>query len=61
MASNGSSSPKNKEFWNYLEENYKEVVAWPTWMRGESASCAPEATANFVQEPETQHDSDDEG
>jgi hypothetical protein len=38
VASNDSHSQKSKDFWNYLEENYKEVTNWPSWMKGESAS-----------------------
>lgn len=37
MASNDLHSQKSKDFWNYLEENYKEVTSWPSWMKGESA------------------------
>src|SRR6266852_6226601 len=37
VASNDSRSQKSKEFWNYLEENYKEVTSWPGWMKGEPA------------------------
>ena len=54
MASNDSHSQKTKEFWNYLEENYKEVSAWPNWMRGERASCSSEQTLEPVQEPENE-------
>jgi len=35
VASNDSRSQKSNDFWNYLEENYKEVTNWPSWMRGE--------------------------
>jgi hypothetical protein len=52
VASNDSRSPKVKEFWNYLEENYREVSSWPTWMRGESASCNGDNSVAPVQEPE---------
>jgi len=38
MESNGFRSNKNKDYWTYLEDNYKEVSNWPTWMRGESSS-----------------------
>ena len=38
MESNGSRSRKTKDYWTYLEDNYKEVSNWPTWMRGESSS-----------------------
>jgi hypothetical protein len=27
---------KHKDFWRYLEENYREVASWPVWMRGDS-------------------------
>jgi len=33
-----SHSKKNRDYWTYLEENYKEVSTWPTWMRGESSA-----------------------
>ncbi len=52
MESKDSRSPKAKEFWNYLEENYKEVSTWPKWMRGESASCSSEKSASPVQDAE---------
>jgi hypothetical protein len=38
VASNDSHSQKSKDFWNYLEENYKEVSSWPSWMKGERAT-----------------------
>jgi hypothetical protein len=38
VASNDSHSQKSKDFWNYLEENYREVTNWPSWMKGERAS-----------------------
>ena len=39
MASNDSRSPRTKEFWTYLKDNYEEVSSWPKWMRGETASA----------------------
>jgi hypothetical protein len=36
VASNDFRSQKSKEYWKYLEENYKEVTSWPGWMKGES-------------------------
>ena len=38
MASNDLHSQKSKDFWNYLEENFKEVSSWPSWMKGERTS-----------------------
>ena len=52
MASNDSRSPKTKEFWSYLEDNYKEVSSWPKWMRGETASCGPGEPVAPVEDPE---------
>ena len=53
MASNDSRSPKTKEFWNYLKDNYEEVSSWPNWMRGETASGAgDEDAAAPPDEPE---------
>lgn len=51
MASNDSRLPKADEFWNYLEENRKEVSSWPTWMRGESTSCSSGKPAPLVEKP----------
>jgi hypothetical protein len=34
MVSNDFNSAKTLDYWTYLEENYKEVAAWPPWMRG---------------------------
>ena len=50
MASNDSPSPKPKDFWNYLKDNYKEVSSWPRWMRGETTSCDSDEQA--VSPPE---------
>lgn len=44
MASNDSRSQKSKDFWNYLEEDYKEVTNWPSWMKGERASQEEDST-----------------
>ena len=52
MASNDSRSPKTKEFWSYLEDNYREVSSWPKWMRGETASCRPDEDAAPADDPE---------
>jgi hypothetical protein len=52
VASNDSRSPKTKEFWNYLEDNYKEVSSWPKWMRGDTASCGSDEDAAPAEEPE---------
>lgn len=38
MASNDSHLQKSEDFWNYLEENYKEVSNWPSWMKGEGST-----------------------
>jgi hypothetical protein len=34
MECNGSNSKRTLDYWTYLEVNYKEVAAWPAWMRG---------------------------
>ena len=52
MASKDSRSPKTKEFWNYLEDNYREVSSWPKWMRGETASCGSDEAEEPMEEPE---------
>jgi hypothetical protein len=52
VASDDCRSPKAKEFWTYLEDNYKEVSSWPKWMRGETASCDSDKAATPVEEPE---------
>ena len=44
MASNDSHSQKSKDFWNYLEENFKEVTSWPSWMKGEGAGQNADST-----------------
>jgi hypothetical protein len=41
---------KTKEYWTYLEENYREVSNWPTWMRGGEAI----AVNNCSSQPEEQ-------
>jgi hypothetical protein len=38
MAFDAFRSAKTKDYWTYLEDNYKEVSTWPTWMRGEPSS-----------------------
>jgi hypothetical protein len=35
---NDFRSEKTKDYWTYLEDNYKEVSTWPKWMRGEAGS-----------------------
>jgi hypothetical protein len=52
VASSDSHSPKTKEFWNYLEENSKEVSSWPKWMRGETESCSSDEDAAPGEKPE---------
>lgn len=52
MASNDSRSPKTKDFWNYLKDNYEEVSSWPKWMRGETTSCGSDEEAAPPEEPE---------
>ena len=52
MASSDSHSPKTKEFWNYLEDNYKEVSSWPKWMRGEAAAGSSDEDAAPADDPE---------
>jgi hypothetical protein len=52
VASNDSRSPKTKEFWNYLEDNYKEVSSWPKWMRGETASSGSDKEDAPGEKPE---------
>jgi hypothetical protein len=36
---------KNKEYWTYLEENYREVSGWPSWMRGEGSLLLNKCTS----------------
>jgi hypothetical protein len=36
MEFKGSHSKRTKDYWTYLEDNYKEVSSWPDWMRGEA-------------------------
>lgn len=57
MASNDSRSPKTKEFWNYLEDNYKEVSSWPGWMRGETACCDSEEDPDITQQEDPKTES----
>lgn len=38
MEFNDSRSKEKKDYWTYLEDNFKEVTKWPTWMRGDSSS-----------------------
>lgn len=38
MKPNDEQNKGNKEYWRYLEETYREVATWPTWMRGESSN-----------------------
>jgi hypothetical protein len=52
VAFNDSRSPKTKEFWSYLEDNYKEVSSWPKWMRGEATSCRSDEDAAPADDPE---------
>jgi hypothetical protein len=40
---NGSHSKEVKDYWTYLEENYKEVASWPAWMRGETTTLTQKA------------------
>jgi hypothetical protein len=38
MEFSGSHSKRNEEFWQYLRDNLREVLQWPTWMRGDVGS-----------------------
>ncbi len=51
MESNDSPFQEPKEFWKYLEENRKEVSAWPTWMRGEGITCSTLENKKSSQQP----------
>jgi hypothetical protein len=53
MESNDSRSRKTKDYWTYLEDNYKEVSNWPTWMRGESSSPCQQPKVDETAHTET--------
>jgi len=55
MASKALNLKKNNDYWSYLEENYREVSKWPTWMRGEKALRPQESTP---QSEETEDEMD---
>ena len=52
MAFSDCRSQKDRDFWKYVEENYREVASWPKWMRGETLASGvrpvaePEETEN---------------
>lgn len=55
MEHNGSGSQKTKDYWTYLEDNYKEVATWPTWMRGEASSSLEKSKPKEHRRDEQQH------
>ncbi len=38
MASKVYLSARSRDFWNYLEENSREIADWPSWMKGSLGS-----------------------
>jgi hypothetical protein len=51
MESKGSHLKHNKDYWTYLEENYKEVSSWPTWMRGETNESSKDDVSGTEEKP----------
>jgi hypothetical protein len=43
-----SNKRKAKDYWVYLEDNYKEVATWPSWMRGEPGSSSEDAQTKLA-------------
>ena len=52
MEFNDSPSKEKRDYWTYLEDNFKEVTKWPTWMRGDSSSTS--------EKPHSQKEAKDE-
>lgn len=59
MESNDSRLGKSKDFWTYLDDNYKEVSNWPTWMRGESSSSCVRSKPNQTERDEKKEESNE--
>ena len=54
-----SHSKRTKDYWTYLEDNYKEVASWPTWMRGEASSPSERAQSESEEEQCIEEQNDD--
>lgn len=38
---------KAEDYWVYLEDNYKEVSSWPSWMRGEASASSEDTESKL--------------